>query len=55
MCDMEDSMIQKTSRITVRVTDIIRGKLLEEAGSYGTISNVVRAIVDKHYQNGKRK
>jgi len=48
-------MIQKTSRITVRITEIIRGKLVEEAGSYGTISNVVRAIVEKHFQNGKRK
>ena len=48
-------MLQKSSRITVRVTDVIRGKLVEEAGDYGTISNVVRAIVEKYYAKGSRK
>ena len=45
----------KTSRVTVRVTDVVRGKLVEEAGHYGTISNVVRAIVEKYYAKGARK
>jgi len=43
----------KTSRISVRVTDVERGKLAEEAGRYGTISNVIRAIIRKHCGMGK--
>ena len=40
--------VQKTSRITVRITDVQRGKLAEEAGPYGNISAVVRALIVKH-------
>ena len=42
-------MIQKTSRINVRVSDVTRGKLVEQAGPHGTISNVVRAIVEQYF------
>lgn len=38
----------KTSRITVRITDVERGKLAEEAGPYGNLSAVVRALIVKH-------
>jgi len=39
----------KTTRIAVRVSAVLRGRLVEEAGSYGNISNVVRVILERHF------
>ena len=41
------------ARITIRVSDVLRGKLIEEAGDYGTISNVVRLIVERFFETKK--
>lgn len=43
----------KTAKIYVRVTAVLRGKLIEDAGDMSTVSNVVRTILEQHYRKGK--
>lgn len=49
----------KTTRLDIRLTPVIRGKLAEDAGPYGSLSGVARRIIEQHYgkieKNGKRK
>ena len=51
--------IAKTTRLDIRLTAVIRGKLAEEAGPYGSLSGVARRIIEAHYlkveKNGKRQ
>ena len=39
----------KTTRITFRANAVLRGKLAEAAGDYGSLSNVVRVILERHF------
>jgi hypothetical protein len=41
--------MNKDTKITVRVGAVLRGKLIEEAGDYGNISNVVRVILESFF------
>lgn len=45
----------KTSRVTVRISDVLRGKLMEETGDYGTLSNVLRVILARYFAHGNKK
>ena len=47
MDDMNDAA--RTTKINVRVSAVLRGKLIEEAGDYGNVSNVVRVILEKYF------
>ena len=50
MEDMEDmNDAARTTKINVRVSAVLRGKLVEEAGDYGNVSNVVRVILEKYF------
>lgn len=42
-------MITNTSRIDIRISAVIRGKLAEDAGQYGSLSKVARTIIERHY------
>ena len=42
------------ARITFRASDVLRGKLVQEAGEYGNVSNVVRVILEKYFLQGKK-
>lgn len=42
-------MVPKTSRLDMRITDVIRGKLAEDAGPHGSLSSVARSIIEQHY------
>lgn len=42
------------ARITFRASDVLRGKLIEEAGDYGNVSNVVRVILERYFQLNKK-
>ena len=46
--------MNKDAKITVRVGAVLRGKLIEEAGDYGNISNVVRVVLEKYFSKVKR-
>jgi hypothetical protein len=50
-------MATKTSRIDLRITDVIRGKLAEDAGPHGSLSSVARSIIEQHYamMKGRKK
>lgn len=48
-------MTPKDTRIAVRVSAVLRGQLLEEAGDYGTLSTVVRVILENHFNYGYDK
>lgn len=49
-------MAIKTARIYVRVTDVLRGKLIEDAGDMSTVSTVIRTILEQYYkQKGGRR
>lgn len=41
-----------TSKIYVRVTNRLLGKLIEDAGDMSTVSTVVRTILEKYYRKG---
>jgi hypothetical protein len=41
-------------KIVFKVSSVLRGKLVEEAGDYGNISNVVRVILEKYFAKVKR-
>lgn len=43
------------TRITFRASDVLRGRLVEEAGDYGNISNVVRVILERYFLQRKKK
>ncbi len=49
----------KTTRLDIRLTPVLRGKLAEDAGPHGSLSSVAREILEKHYslsfKNGKKK
>ena len=49
----------KTTRLDIRLTSVIRGKLAQDAGPYGSLSGVARRIIERHYgkneKHGKRK
>ena len=51
MRTMEGMIMQavKTTRITFRANAVLRGKLAEAAGDYGSLSNVVRVILERHF------
>jgi hypothetical protein len=40
----------KTAKIYVRVNAVLRGRLVELAGEYGNVSQVVRVILERHFQ-----
>lgn len=46
-------MAIKTARIYVRVTDVLRGKLIEDAGDMSTVSTVIRTILEQYYKQQK--
>ena len=53
---MEDVMTaRQTTKINVRVDDVLRGKLIEEAGDYGNVSNVVRVILEHYFKLRPRR
>ena len=42
-------MAVKTAKVYVRVTNVLRGKLLEDAGDMSSVSTVIRTILERHY------
>ncbi len=42
-------MIKNATRIEIRITTLLRGKLAEDAGPYGSLSRVARTILEAHY------
>lgn len=38
---------QNTTRLTIRLSAVLRGKLAEEAGDYGKLSTVARVILER--------
>lgn len=50
---MKDAV--RSTKIYVRVGAVLRGKLVEEAGDYGNISNVVRVILEKYFLKQARR
>lgn len=47
---MEDlAHMNKDTKITVRIGAVLRGKLVDEAGDYGNLSNVVRVILERYF------
>ena len=47
--------MNKDAKITVRIGSVLRGKLIEEAGDYGNISNVVRVVLEKYFAKARMK
>ena len=43
----------KTAKIYVRVSAVLRGKLIERAGDMSNVSTVVRTILENHFKAGK--
>ena len=43
----------KTAKIYVRVSAVLRGKLIERAGDMSNVSTVIRTILENHFRTGK--
>jgi hypothetical protein len=54
--DMEGYMeAQKTTRLDMRITAVLRGKLAEEAGPHGSLSGVARWIIERYFAKKDRR
>lgn len=42
-------MAVKTAKVYVRVTSVLRGRLIQEAGDMSSVSTVIRTILERHY------
>lgn len=45
----------KDTRVQVRLPAVLRGKLAEEAGPHGTLSNVMRYILEQYFTKKARR
>jgi len=41
----------KTTRLGIRLTAVLRGKLAEEAGPHGSLSSVARMIIERYFSH----